>query len=95
MSQTTIKRPPYYTERGERFYTRIIVDLQRPNPRECHHHVITAPDGKGFDQQFIWETVSGCGEKLAKDYPNEQYDLVVTAPNEYKFVYGGTVEYVQ
>lgn len=97
MSQTTIKskRPPFYVERGERLYTSLVIDLVRPNKKECHYAVLTAPDGKGFDQQFIWETVSECGERLSKDYPNEKYDVVVLGPNEYRFVYGGTVEYVQ
>lgn len=82
------------TERGERVYTHLRIELIRPWAKG-YDKVIQSDSGVGFTEEWIEETIKGCLEGLEKDFPNDSYKVVKVKPNHIRFEYVGAKGRVQ
>lgn len=99
MSQTQIKRrlPQYeavefstesYTERGERVYKTLRISF-KPRFDMLVVRVLKCDPQTGITEEWIEDTIVGCFDALAKDYPDDDFRLVVHRPNDVSIEYSG------
>lgn len=82
------------TERGERVYTHLKIELIRPWGKPFEK-VIQAENGIGFTEEWIEDTTKGCLTQLEKDFPTDFYKVVYVKPNHVRFEYVGPRGMVQ
>lgn len=87
-------RDDVLTERGERVYTHLQIDLIPPYGKPMKR-VIKCEAGVGFTEEWIEDTIKGCLENLQKDYPDQVYKVTKVKPNQLRFEYLGPRGMVQ
>jgi hypothetical protein len=77
------------TERGEKVYKSLRITF-RPCFGSPYIRVFQCDKGIGITEEWIEDTIKGCMEALAKDYPMDSFSLVRIKSNDIAFNYAGT-----
>jgi hypothetical protein len=77
------------TERGEKVYKSLRITF-KPCFGAPYVKVFQCDPGIGITEEWIEDTVLGCMEALAKDYPMDAFNIVRIKPNDISFEYSGT-----
>lgn len=77
-----------WTERGERVYKTLRINL-KPQFDLPVTKVIQCEKGIGMTEEWIEETLQGCFAALDRDYPMDDFKLIVHRPNDVSIEYAG------
>jgi hypothetical protein len=99
MSQTRIKRripameavefsTDCWTERGERVYKTLRISL-KPRFDVAITKIIQCDKQVGMTEEWIEDTLQGCFAALERDYPDDDFKLIVHKPNDVTIQYAG------
>src|SRR5208283_2887393 len=100
VSQTRIKRRlpameavefsgDVWTERGERVYKTLRITL-KPRVGFAVCKVLQCENAIGITEEWIEDTIVGCFDALEKDYPADDFKLIVHRPNDVSIEYCGS-----
>jgi len=79
-----------FTERGEKVFKTLELGFKPFGSAMEIKRVLACDKGIGITEEWIEETVKGCLEALAKDYPFDAFRVVRHKPNQISFEYAGT-----
>ena len=99
MSQTKIKRrittfeavefsTETWTEHGERVYKTLRVTM-KPQFGIPIVKVLQCDPQTGITEEWIEDTIVGCFDALERDYPTDDFKLIVHRPNDVSIEYCG------
>lgn len=77
------------TERGEKVYKSLRISF-KPCFGNPYVKVFQCDPGIGITEEWIEDTVKGCMEAMAKDYPMDSFNIVRHKINDVSFEYSGS-----